>query len=152
MQASLEEVYIAPDTEVSEEESETFKYLIGWYSENVNNSKQAEDFESSTINECLYATAHWLSLLEPLKSTHYFLAEAMEEREDASDLVIHSSEIQQACKSVLAQMFLIACNIYRFEENLETHTDLLNHMVSIMNTKLEEAGATADAVQLELFN
>ena len=151
MLAALHEAYIAPDIEVTESETDAFKQVIGSYSRHIDESRELDGKSTTTIDDCLYASAHWLSLLNSLKSTHYFLAEAMEDRDDASDLVIHSSEIQQACKSVLSQMFLIACNIYRLGEDLEANPELLDHIVSIMNTKLEAAGLVEDAIQLELF-
>ena len=75
----------------------------------------------------------------------------IQSRTDASDLVIHSSEIQQACKSVLAQSFLIALNIYRLQDDLDQNPELLEHMSTAMDKMLEEAGAQNECVQLELF-
>jgi hypothetical protein len=151
MNASLSEVYIAPDAEVTASETEAIQLIIDTYSNELNELRVSSSKTNTTTNECLTAVAHWLSLLEPLRSTHYFLAEALEERNDVTDLLIHSSEVQQACKSVLAQMFLIACNIYRLEDNLDKNPELIDHMVSIMNRKFEEAGLMEDTVQLELF-
>jgi len=151
MLASLHEAFLAPDVELSENELDGLHLITANYTNFLLDLKESDDVSTSVTDDCLFAMAHWTALLTPLKSTHHFLAEAMEVRDDASDLVIHSSEIQQACKSVLSQMFLISCNIYRLQDDLEQNPDLLNHMTAVMDQMLEEAGVAPEATQLELF-
>ncbi|EHA63814.1 hypothetical protein [Synechococcus sp. WH 8016] len=152
MLASLEEAFLAPNVDVSEDELDALHLIASNYTNHLLDIRESTEVPPSVTDDCLFAMAHWAALLEPLKSTHYFLAEAMEARDDASDLVIHSSEIQQACKSVLSQMFLISCNIYRLQDDLEQNPDLLNHMTSVMDKMFEEAGVPQGDIQLELFS
>jgi hypothetical protein len=151
MLASLTEAFLAPDVEVSENEVEALKLLTANYTKQIIDSNYSFAAGTGVVEESLVATAFINALMSPLNSTHYLLTEAMNTREDAADLVLHSSEIQQACNSVLAQMFLITCNIYALQDDLDQNPDLMAHLDDLIDQMYEDAGAAQPDIQLELF-
>lgn len=126
---AVEEIYLAPETELSEEDLTVCKSLAIYYEKHHANIRwqQAQQLEGLHPEiETASALGHVASLHTSLEMMRAILVECIEDRPEFNDLLLQLSTTIGANQSIVTQLYNVLLNVYEVQQQILSSEESVN--------------------------